>query len=105
MRSPDFDFYIFGIRRSWGFQNGMSLTSPNFFLELILVHMWAARSNGREIPKQFCKTKFEKPKSINGQFESLLFTFEPLECDNKEDICYWNLEFIDRNQSIIVLVF
>ena len=67
--------------------------------------MPAARSNSREIPKQFCKTKFEKPKSINGQFESLLFTFEPLECDNKEDLCYWNLEFIDRNQSIIVLVF
>ena len=68
-------------------------------------NMPAARSNSREIPKQFCKTKFKKTKSINGQFESLLFTFEPLECDNKEDLCYWNLEFIDRNQSIIVLVF
>ena len=65
-----------------------------------------ARSNSREI---VYLSSFAKPNSknqkVNGQFESLLFTFEPLECDNKEDLCYWNLEFIDRNQSIIVLVF
>ena len=34
MGLPDFDLYIFGIRSSWGFQNGMSLACPVLFLNL-----------------------------------------------------------------------
>ena len=34
MGLPDFDLYIFGIRSSLGFQNGMSLACPVLFLNL-----------------------------------------------------------------------
>ena len=34
MGLPDFDLYIFGIRSSWRFQNGMSPPCPVLFLNL-----------------------------------------------------------------------
>ena len=80
---------------------------PKHYCDNLDIYQQICRLRDRTVGRYL--SSFAKPNSknqkVNGQFESLLFTFEPLECDNKEDLCYWNLEFIDRNQSIIVLVF
>ena len=80
---------------------------PKHYCDNLDIYQQICRLRDRTVGRYL--SSFAKPNSknqkVNGQFESLLFTFEPLECDNKEDLCYWNLEFIDRNQSIIVLFF